>query len=213
MLTLCVKFFLLDNLSINVIIYILIMNVEYITTAFNKNQFPLHTLPEVAFVGKSNVGKSSLINTLVNRKKLAYTSNTPGKTKTINFFKVNENLCFVDLPGYGFAKVPYDIKKHWQNLIESYIIERTNLKLAILIVDIRHKPGKDDILMKQWLNDYGINTIIIATKADKLSKTEIKNNLEILKNTFSEINNQDIILFSSKTGEGKKELWGKLSII
>ena len=186
------------------------MDVEYITTASDKSQFPEHHIPEIAFVGRSNVGKSSLINTLVNRKRLAYISNTPGKTKTINFYRVNHEICFVDLPGYGFARVPHKIKKRWKNLIESYLTERDNLKLVILIIDIRHEPSNDDRLMKQWLDSYGINNVVVATKLDKISKNQKEKSINAIIKSFKIISPMDIIPFSSVTGEGKREVWKKI---
>ncbi|MBI4650922.1 YihA family ribosome biogenesis GTP-binding protein [Candidatus Desantisbacteria bacterium] len=182
------------------------MEVEFIKSAFNKNQFPAHLFPEVAFVGRSNVGKSSLLNCISGRKKLAHVSNNPGKTKMINFFLIDKKFCFVDLPGYGFAKVSMVIKLHWKDLIESYIIGRENLKLIILILDIRHIPSKDDMLMKQWLDEYNINYIIAATKTDKLSKNQKLKSISII----NEILNKNILPFSSFTGEGKKEIWQEI---
>ncbi|MBI5417935.1 YihA family ribosome biogenesis GTP-binding protein [Candidatus Poribacteria bacterium] len=186
------------------------MNVEYITTAYNKSQFPKDNLPEIAFVGRSNVGKSSLINCLTNRKKLAYVSNTPGKTKVINYFVIDKKIYFVDLPGYGFAKVPFEVKKHWRDLIELYLSENKNLKLVILIIDIRHKPSEDDLLMKQWLDEYNVSTIIVANKKDKLSNNEKAQSLAQIKKSFND-NDIEILPFSGKTGDGKSELWERIN--
>ncbi len=140
-----------------------IKSVSFIKSAVTPDQYPKQTLPEIAFIGRSNVGKSSLLNTLVKKKNLARISNTPGRTQLINFFEINENLCFVDLPGYGYAKVPKSVKDQWQPMIESYLIQSNNLKSVVLIVDSRHQPTTRDIMMREWLQAYHIPIILAAT--------------------------------------------------
>jgi len=163
-------------------------------------------LPEIAFAGRSNVGKSSLINTLLNRKRLVKTSSTPGRTQLINFFLINEKFSFVDLPGYGYAKVPASIQKTWGPMIETYLTSRKTFKGIVLIMDIRRMPGKYELDLKDWLYHYNISAILILTKADKLSKTkQIKQHLSISK--ALSVDRNDLILFSAKSRQGKDDVW------
>jgi GTP-binding protein len=150
-----------------------IVSAEFMVSAAAAKQFPAPVLPEIAFLGKSNVGKSSLINALLNRKSLVKTSATPGKTRQVNFFLINGRFRFVDLPGYGFARVPKPERLAWQKLCESYLVGRSNLLGVVMIVDIRHVPAELDREMKAWLDHIGIRTVIVATKADKLSRSAI----------------------------------------
>ena len=183
-----------------------IISAEFIKSAVDPAHFPKEDVPEVAFAGRSNVGKSSLMNSLLNRKNLVKVSSTPGKTQLINFFKINNQFFFVDLPGYGFARVPDAIKKKWGRMIETYLKKRKNLCLVVLILDIRHKPTEDDRLMAEWLDFYQIRTVFVANKSDKVKKSE-KN--KKIRSIFESLEKQEkeVIIFSSKKGEGKKDLW------
>ena len=180
-----------------------IISAEFIKSAVDPAHCPKEGIPEIAFAGRSNVGKSSLINSLLNRKNLVKTSSTPGKTQLINFFKINNQFFFVDLPGYGFARVPVAIKKNWGKMIETYLEKRKNLKLVVLILDIRHKPTDDDRLMAAWLDFHKIHTVFVANKSDKVKKSE--KNKKIL--SILEFLEKKVIIFSSKDREGKKDLW------
>lgn len=177
-----------------------------VISAVSQAQYPNHIGLEIAFVGRSNVGKSSLINTIVNRKGLARTSSEPGKTRTINFYKIDEKLFFVDLPGYGYAKISKSEKEKWGKMIETYLKNREQLACIIMIVDIRHEPTKDDIQMFEWIKYYNYNTIIVCTKADKISRAEVSKNLERTKKILKLSNDNEIIAFSSQTRQGKENL-------
>ncbi|MBQ9518740.1 MAG: YihA family ribosome biogenesis GTP-binding protein [Firmicutes bacterium] len=182
-------------------------NVSLEAVAVKKEQYPSAGMPEVAFAGKSNVGKSSLINCMINRKALARTSQNPGKTRTINFYNVEDKLYFVDLPGYGYAKAPKSEQQKWGKMIEGYLLKREELKAIILLVDIRHEPGENDRMMYDWLKHYGHNIIIVATKSDKLKRSQIDKHKKMLKTAFN-MEKDDILLpFSSETKNGKDELW------
>jgi GTP-binding protein len=188
-----------------------VRSVCFIKSAVKPTQYPQHDLPEVAFIGRSNVGKSSLLNTLVNKRNLARISNTPGRTQLINFFNIDEKLCFVDLPGYGFAKVPEHMQKQWQPMIESYLLQSENLKGVILIVDSRHKPTKHDIIMREWLLSYGIPTIIVATKIDKIPKTKQQKQINLIKNTLKIQPEESLLPFSALSGKGLKSVWDAIA--
>ena len=163
--------------------------------------------PEIAFAGKSNVGKSSLINGLLNRKALARTSSQPGKTQTINFYNVEDLLYFVDLPGYGYAKASHSEIEKWGKIIEDYLTKRESLKAIIMLVDIRHEPGANDLMMYDWLKHYNHKIIIVATKSDKLKRSQLQKHVAMLKKGFN-LQKEDIILpFSSETKSGRDELW------
>jgi len=177
------------------------------TVAGNISQFPATDLPEFAFIGKSNVGKSSLINAMVNRKSLARTSSAPGKTRTINFYNVEDALYFVDLPGYGFAKVSHAEQERWGKVIEFYLKERKQLKEAILLIDIRHEPGKGDRMMYDWMTYYGIEPLIIATKSDKIKRSQLQKQTALIARTLNVKNRDRIIPFSSVTKDGCDKLW------
>ncbi|NLF45630.1 MAG: YihA family ribosome biogenesis GTP-binding protein [Syntrophomonadaceae bacterium] len=177
-----------------------IKKAEYIGSFVEMKQLPPGLLPEVALMGRSNVGKSSLINKTVNRKKLAKSSSTPGKTQTINYYLLNEALYLVDLPGYGYAKVSKTQRRQWQKMIERYIKERQQLKGVILLLDIRHEPGESDILMKDWLNQLGIPLLAIATKADKISRGARSKHTSIIRKKLELPD--DPLCFSAETGEG-----------
>ena len=181
-------------------------NPRFVTSAYNYEDFPRHRLPEFAFSGRSNVGKSSLINKLINRKKLAKTSSTPGKTQSINFYNIDNRLYLVDLPGYGFAKVPEKLKDEWAELIDSYLHERRNLAGIIQIIDVRHKPTEDDQLMVEWLKEVSLPTIIVATKVDKLSNNQRYQKEKIIKETLDLSDDIELVYFSAKTGTGKNHI-------
>ena len=163
--------------------------------------------PEVAFAGKSNVGKSSLINSLVNRKALARTSAQPGKTQTINFYNINESIYLVDLPGYGYAKVPQSEKEKWGKMIERYLHTSKVLKAVFLLVDIRHDPSANDKMMYDWVVHIGYNPIIIATKMDKLKRSQIQKNLKAIKTGLNLRPGSIMIPFSAETKQGRDEIW------
>lgn len=181
----------------------LIKSAEFILSVAGPKQYPTDNLPEIALVGRSNVGKSSLVNCLINRKGLAKTSSTPGKTRLLNFYLINKEFYFVDLPGYGYAKVKENIKKSWGSLIEDYLAKRENLAGILQLVDIRHKPTKDDILMQEWLQYHGLPTLVIATKLDKITRPNWKKHLQ---ETQTVLQTDDIILFSSQTRHGKEDV-------
>ncbi|MGM0501787.1 MAG: ribosome biogenesis GTP-binding protein YihA/YsxC [Bacillota bacterium] len=184
-----------------------INNPQYICSAAKYEDYPYHTLAEIALAGRSNVGKSSLINNLVNHKKLARTSSRPGKTQTINFYQIDNKFYFVDLPGYGFAKVPQDVKDEWGEMIETYLFNRKNLESVILLVDARHKPTKDDQMMYDWLLEMGMPTLIVATKADKVKRSKRKKQEKLIKETLNITDFTDFTFFSAKTGAGKKTVF------
>ncbi|MCD8216407.1 MAG: ribosome biogenesis GTP-binding protein YihA/YsxC [Clostridiales bacterium] len=176
-------------------------------TAVKKSQYPANGLPEVAFAGKSNVGKSSLINTMAGRKALARTSGSPGKTRTINFFIIENSLYFVDLPGYGYAKASKAETAKWGPMMDEYLLEREQLKAIILLVDVRHEAGKNDIMMLEYLRHYGYKIIIAATKCDKISRNRLPSYLKQLKASLSLREGEKVIPFSSVTKQGRDELW------
>jgi GTP-binding protein len=184
----------------------IIKSAEFVKSCVNSSHYPPPDLPEIAFVGRSNVGKSSLINTLVNRKRLVKTSSTPGRTQLINFFDINNSFSFVDLPGFGYAKVPAKIKKTWEPMIKEYLSERENLKGLVFIMDLRRIPGQEEINLIDWFKQIDTPVILVLTKADKLKKSKIKAQLEsIAKALF--IGNDEFIIFSAKTRLGKEKVW------
>lgn len=168
---------------------------------------PENQVPEIAFAGKSNVGKSSLINALMNRKSLARTSASPGKTQTINFYNVNHAMYLVDLPGYGYAKVSQSVKAQWGKLIERYLHQSKQLKAVFLLIDIRHKPSENDKTMYDWIVYNGYHPIIIATKADKLKRSQIPKQLKIVKEGLELLPGTKVIPFSAQTKQGREEIW------
>lgn len=184
----------------------LVKTAEFITSAVKPAQYPETGCPEVAFAGRSNVGKSSLINTLVNRRHLVKTSSTPGRTQLINFFKVNDNRVLVDLPGYGYAKVPEAVKRQWGPMIEAYLMGREYLKAVVLILDIRRLPGVEEQQFIDWLALYQRKVILVLTKADKLSGTARKKQQQQIAATLG-VDASDLILFSAKTRQGIDAVW------
>ena len=185
-----------------------IHSAEFLLSASTTRQFPTETLPEIAFAGRSNVGKSTLINSLLNRKKLVKTSATPGKTQLINFFKVNDKFYFVDLPGYGYAKVPESVRRKWQNLVEAYLSERKTLRNVVLIVDSRHNPTIQDRQLLEWLKYFQRPSLIVASKIDKLKRGQVKNHLQKIKNNLS-IESAPLGHSSMQYGS-REEIWKKL---
>lgn len=185
----------------------IIRKAEFLISAVKKEQYPNTEVPEIAFAGKSNVGKSSMINALVNRRNLAKTSSQPGKTQTLNFYNINDEFNFVDLPGYGYAKVSKAEQAKWADMIDLYLHSRQELKEVILLVDIRHEPGRNDLLMYEWIKSFGFKGYIIATKADKLSKSQQIKSLNNIKKTL-QIKDIDLIYpFSSTSKLGVEEIW------
>ncbi|WP_066895375.1 ribosome biogenesis GTP-binding protein YihA/YsxC [Clostridium nigeriense] len=184
-----------------------INNSDFVTSAVKKDQYPTTGLSEIAFVGRSNVGKSSIINALTNRRKLAKVSQTPGKTRLINFFIINnDEFYLVDLPGYGYAKVSKSEKASWGNTIETYLSGRNELKRVVLLVDSRHKPTADDIQMHEWIKFYGYDEVIIATKSDKLSNNELRKSEKLIRDTLKLTKEEKLYFFSSVNKKGKDEL-------
>lgn len=171
------------------------------------SKLPENKLPEVAFAGKSNVGKSSLINGLMNRRSYARTSAQPGKTQTINYYNINEEIYFVDLPGYGYAKVSKTISEKWGKLIEDYLHQSKQLRLVFLLVDIRHEPSANDKLMYDWIVNHGFYPTIIATKLDKIKKSQAAKHVKMLRQGLNVIENTPIIPYSAITKQGRDEIW------
>ncbi|RDW21648.1 ribosome biogenesis GTP-binding protein YihA/YsxC [Oceanobacillus chungangensis] len=188
-----------------------VTNAEIVISAVSKKQYPGDQLPEIALAGRSNVGKSSFINKLINRKALARTSSKPGKTQTLNFYKINERFYFVDVPGYGYAKVSKSEREKWGGMMEEYFQSRETLQVVLLITDIRHEPTKDDIQMYEFLKYHELPVVVVATKLDKIPKSKRASFIKRTKETLN-VEADDIVLpFSSETGEGKEEAWGILS--
>jgi|GEM_PF-17873 len=183
---------------------------RYELTAIKPEQYPAGDLPEIALVGRSNVGKSSLINSLLNRKGLARVSSEPGKTRGINFYNVDDTMYLVDLPGYGYAKVSRKEKASWAGMIETYLHTRKQLRLVIMLVDIRHTPTGDDRLMYSWILDRGIAHMVIATKADKISRGRIQARLSEIRKTLGIRADISLTAYSSETGQGREQVWSEL---
>ncbi|WP_261304806.1 ribosome biogenesis GTP-binding protein YihA/YsxC [Paenibacillus andongensis] len=183
---------------------------EFIISAVGPSQYPEDALPEIALAGRSNVGKSSLINCMISRKNLARTSSQPGKTQTLNYYKINQDLYFVDLPGYGYAKVSKTKREQWGKFIESYLMNRETLRLVMQLVDLRHPPSKDDQAMYEWLRHNDVPVIVIATKADKIPKSRWPKHIKIVRETLGMDKGVQPLMFSSELGLGKDELWGIL---
>ncbi|MBP5222646.1 MAG: YihA family ribosome biogenesis GTP-binding protein [Lachnospiraceae bacterium] len=174
------------------------------------SKLPANTRPEVAFAGKSNVGKSSLINALMNRKSLARTSAQPGKTQTINFYNVNDALYFVDLPGYGYARASEEIKAKWGKMIEDYLHRSKQLKMVFLLIDIRHAPSENDRIMYEWIGKMGYQPIIIATKLDKINRSQIQKQVKLIRTTLGAGADTMIIPFSAESKQGREEIYDLL---
>ncbi|MGI5946772.1 MAG: ribosome biogenesis GTP-binding protein YihA/YsxC [Lachnospiraceae bacterium] len=188
----------------------IIKNVNLETVCGIKSKLPKNTLPEFAFAGKSNVGKSSLINALMNRKAYARTSSQPGKTQTINFYRINDDLYYVDLPGYGYAKVSLEEKAKWGRMIENYLNQSAMLKKVFLLVDIRHDPSENDKLMYDWIIHNGYQPIIIATKLDKLKRSQVAKQVKQIRQGLGMKKEDILIPFSAETKQGREEIWAIL---
>ena len=176
------------------------------------SKLPENTLPEIAFAGKSNVGKSSLINALMNRKNYARTSQSPGKTQTINYYNINQELFFVDLPGYGYAKANEEVKAKWGKLIEDYLHQSKQIKLVMLLIDIRHKPSENDCLMYRWICDHGYKPVIIATKSDKINRSQLNKQLQMIANELQVLPETIIIPFSALNKQGREDIYELLDM-
>ncbi len=187
----------------------IVRSAEFITSAARLDQCPAAEWPEIAFVGRSNVGKSSLINRLLQRRHLVHTSGQPGKTRTLNFFAVNRAVYFVDLPGYGYARVGKQVQAGWGPLIERYLAQRTTLRLVVHLVDLRHAPSREDHLMRRMLVDQGRPALTVCTKADKLSRSETARQLRLIGQEL-DLRGQPAIAVSSATGAGMESLWAHL---
>lgn len=179
---------------------------EFITSAVKQSQYPIDNRVEVAFVGRSNVGKSSIINALTNRRKLAKVSQTPGKTRLINFFLINNDFYLVDLPGYGYAKVSKKEKESWGKVIETYLNGREELKRVILLVDSRHKPTADDVMMHEWIKHYGYDVIVVATKSDKLSNNNLRKSEKVIREALKLSKDDKLYFYSSLTKKGTEQI-------
>ena len=187
-----------------------IKNVALETVCGITSKIPESRLPEVAFAGKSNVGKSSLINALMNRKSLARTSSQPGKTQTINFYNVNDAVYFVDLPGYGYAKVSLEIKAKWGKMIENYLRKSKQLRMVFLLIDIRHEPSENDRTMYDWILKMGFTPVIVATKLDKINRSQIQKQVKVVREGLKAKRETVIIPFSAETKQGREEIYALL---
>ena len=182
-------------------------NVEFLRSAVKESDFPFDSLPQIVFAGKSNVGKSSVINKLLNRKNFARVSAQPGKTQTINFYKINDELDLVDLPGYGYARVTPAEKEKWGKMIENYLHTSHNLKAVFLLIDIRHDPSANDRQMYEWILHNGYEPIIIATKLDKLKRSQVQKNLKAIREGLQLRKGTTVIPYSAETKQGRDEIW------
>ena len=183
---------------------------EIEVSAIRKEQYPKEGLPEIALVGRSNVGKSSATNALLNRRNFARTSQTPGKTRTINFYKINNEFYFVDLPGYGYAKVSKSEKDNWGVIMERYLQDREELCAIFLLVDIRHEPTNDDVMMYEWIKHFGYNCVVIATKADKISRGQYQKHISIIRKKLQLEKDEKVIPLSSSKKTGVEDVWNEI---
>ncbi len=191
-----------------------ITSAEFVKSAFTEEQWPRAPLPEIAFLGRSNVGKSSLINSMLGVKGLARTSSTPGRTQSLNYFLINRRFHFVDLPGYGYARVPRDVRETWGELVTTYLAKRANLVLSIQIVDSRHEPTKLDLQLNEWLATYAKPYLTVATKSDKLSHNELRKHVARARQVFDAAagtGKSDLVTYSAVTGQGREHLWRAIS--
>lgn len=179
-------------------------------SATKRQQYPVEGLPEIALVGRSNVGKSSCVNALLNRRNFARTSQTPGKTRTINFYLINNEFYFVDLPGYGYAKVAKAEKDKWGNIMESYLEDRQELCAIFLLVDIRHEPTNDDVMMYEWIKHFGYECVVIATKADKISRGQYQKHTSIIRKKLQLEKGEKIIPLSASKKTGVEDVWNEI---
>lgn len=194
-------------------VFMVIKNVSLETVCGITSKLPVNGKPEVAFAGKSNVGKSSLINVLMNRKSLARTSAQPGKTQTINYYNINDALYFVDLPGYGYAKVSESVKAKWGKMIEDYLHKSKQLKRVFLLIDIRHAPSENDCIMYDWIVKNGYVPVIVATKLDKINRSQVQKQLKLIKETLRVVEGTVLIPFSAQTRQGRDEIYEILDSI
>ncbi|HLA95368.1 MAG TPA: ribosome biogenesis GTP-binding protein YihA/YsxC [Pyrinomonadaceae bacterium] len=185
-----------------------ITSTEFVKSAFNREHWTDDGLPEIAFLGRSNVGKSSLLNSLLMRKALARTSNTPGRTQSINYFLVNESFYFVDLPGYGYAKVSKSMRADWGKMAEEYLSQREELVLCIQLIDSRHLPTKLDIQLNEWLEVNQKPYVVVATKSDKLPKTQLQKQIKVIGTAFP---TSRILPYSAETGAGRDQVWAEIN--
>ena len=185
----------------------IIKSAELETVCGITSTLPETEMPEIAFAGKSNVGKSSLINGLLNRKSLARTSSQPGKTQTINYYNINHDLYFVDLPGYGYAQVSVEIRAKWGKMVERYLHTSKQLRLVFLLIDIRHEPSENDCIMYDWIVKNGYEPVIIATKLDKIKRSQVQKQLKVLRQGLQVVPGTKIIPFSAQTKQGREEIW------
>ena len=183
---------------------------EIVVSAIRKEQYPAEGLPEIALVGRSNVGKSSATNALLNRRNFARTSQTPGKTRTINFYKINNEFYFVDLPGYGYAKVSKSEKDKWGVIMERYLQDRQVWCAIFLLVDIRHEPTNDDVMMYEWIKHFGYNCVVIATKADKISRGQYQKHISIIRKKLQLEKDEKVIPLSSSKKTGVEDVWNEI---
>ena len=183
---------------------------EIVVSAIRKEQYPAEGLPEIALVGRSNVGKSSATNALLNRRNFARTSQTPGKTRTINFYKINNEFYFVDLPGYGYAKVAKSEKDKWGVIMERYLQDRQELCAIFLLVDIRYEPTADDVMMYEWIKHFGYNCVVIATKADKISRGQYQKHISIIRKKLQLEKDEKVIPLSSSKKTGVEDVWNEI---
>ena len=184
----------------------------FVTSAVSPAQYPRQPLPEVAFAGRSNVGKSSLINTLVHRKSLVKTSATPGKTRAINFFLVNQRFLLVDLPGYGYARVPRAVQASWRPMVEAYLQQRHTLQAVVHIVDLRHPPSPQDQQLRAWLRQHDITTVTVATKADQVTRGQRAAHIQVIRQELALPPDEPVLLFSAHNHEGRLQLWHCLGV-
>ena len=189
-----------------------VKSTEFVKSAVKPDQYPPEGVPEIAFAGRSNVGKSSLINVLVNRKNLVRTSSTPGRTQLINFFLVNDAFSLVDLPGYGFAKVPLAVKRQWGPMMETYLASRQSLRGVVLILDVRRTPNAEDRQMLDWLRRYGITPVLVVTKCDKVSKNERARQAAAISCQLG-VPTQELCFFSALSREGVDAVWQRLEAL
>ncbi|SMP61291.1 ribosome biogenesis GTP-binding protein YihA/YsxC [Anoxynatronum buryatiense] len=189
----------------------IIKEAAFVGSFVKMEQYPVPDMPEIAMAGRSNVGKSSLINTMLNRKKLAKTSSTPGKTRTINFYKINQTFYLVDLPGYGYAKVSKKERESWGGMIGNYLSRRTSLQEVVLLVDCRHDPSGEDKQMYEWIQQHGFGGVVIATKADKLSRSKLTQQLRRIRNQLGMPKEAVILPVSSLKKEGSEAVWEALA--
>ena len=186
-----------------------IRSAKFVCSAVTPEHYPPADLPEVAFAGRSNVGKSSLINKILNRKKLVRTSKTPGRTQLLNFFEINEMYRFVDLPGYGYAKVPAEVQKRWRPMVETYLTSRSTMRGMVLLLDIRREPSKEDLNLWHWLQTMSIEVVTVITKVDKLSRNKRNKQLAAIARTLG-CKKEELIEFSAISGEGREVIWREL---